>query len=70
MPGASLKNLYLFYPGRVRTNLVWAWGGLRRNQHMIRLQIVEHQGAGLHRNQLDYMRSGELQTFYSSKRGC
>jgi hypothetical protein len=36
---------------------------------MIRFQIVEHYGAGLHRKLLDYMRSGELQTFSSSKRG-
>ncbi len=36
---------------------------------MIRLQIVEHYGAGLHRKLLDYMRSGSLQTFSSSKRG-
>lgn len=36
---------------------------------MIRLQIVEHYGVGLHRKLLQYMRSGELQTFYSSKRG-
>ena len=36
---------------------------------MIRLQIVEHYGEGLHRKLLAYMRSGELQTFYSSKRG-
>jgi hypothetical protein len=36
---------------------------------MIRFQIVEHYGAGLHRKLLDYMRSGELQTFYSTKRG-
>ena len=36
---------------------------------MIRFQIVEHNGAGLHRKLLDYMRSGELQTFSSSKRG-
>jgi hypothetical protein len=36
---------------------------------MIRFQIVEHHGAGLHRKLLDYMRSGELQTFSSSKRG-
>ena len=36
---------------------------------MIRFQIVEHYGAGLHRKLLHYMRSGELQTFSSSKRG-
>lgn len=36
---------------------------------MIRLQIVEHYGAGLHRKLLDCMRSGALQTFSSSKRG-
>ena len=36
---------------------------------MIRLQIFEHYGAGLHRHLLRYMRSGELQMFYSSKRG-
>jgi hypothetical protein len=36
---------------------------------MIRFQIVEHYGAGLHRKLLRYMRSGELQTFSSSKRG-
>ena len=36
---------------------------------MIRLQIVEHYGAGLYRKLLKYMRSGELQTFFSSKRG-
>lgn len=36
---------------------------------MIRLQIVEHYGAGLHRKLLAYMRSGELQTFSSSRRG-
>jgi hypothetical protein len=36
---------------------------------MIRFQIVEHFGAELHRKLLRYMRSGELQTFSSSKRG-
>jgi hypothetical protein len=36
---------------------------------MIRFQIVEHYGAGLYRKLLRYMRSGELQTFSSSKRG-
>jgi hypothetical protein len=36
---------------------------------MIRFQIVEHYGADLHRKLLGYMRSGELQTFSSSKRG-
>ena len=36
---------------------------------MIRFQIVEHYGADLHRKLLRYMRSGELQTFSSSKRG-
>jgi hypothetical protein len=36
---------------------------------MIRFQVVEHNGAGLYRKLLDYMRSGELQTFSSSKRG-
>lgn len=36
---------------------------------MIRFQIVEHYGAGLYRKLLDYMRSGELQTFSSSRRG-
>lgn len=36
---------------------------------MIRFQIVEHYGAGLYRKLLQYMRSGELQTFSSSKRG-
>ena len=36
---------------------------------MIRFQIVEHLGAGLHRSLLDAMKSGQLQTFSSSKRG-
>ena len=36
---------------------------------MIRFQIVEHFGAELHRKLLRYMRSGELQTFSSLKRG-
>jgi hypothetical protein len=36
---------------------------------MIRLQIVEHYGAGLYRKLLNYMRSGSLQTFSSSRRG-
>jgi hypothetical protein len=36
---------------------------------MIRLQIVEHYGAGLYRELLAYMRSGSLQTFSATKRG-
>ena len=36
---------------------------------MIRFQVVEHYGAGLYRNLLRCMRSGELQTFSAAKRG-
>ena len=36
---------------------------------MIRFQIVERYGAGLYRELLAFMRSGELQTFSASKRG-
>ncbi len=36
---------------------------------MIRFQVVERYGAGLYRELLAFMRSGELQTFSASKRG-
>lgn len=36
---------------------------------MIRFQIIEREGADLHRVLIDAMRSGDLQTFYVRKRG-
>ena len=36
---------------------------------MIRLQIVEREGAELHRTLVDAMRSGELRTFKLKRRG-
>jgi hypothetical protein len=36
---------------------------------MIRFQIIERAGANLHRTLLDAMRSGELRTFASTRRG-
>jgi hypothetical protein len=36
---------------------------------MIRFQVIEHEGAGLHRVLLAAMRSGELRTFIVKRRG-
>ena len=37
---------------------------------MIRFQIIQKNGADLHRSLVEAMRSGGLQTFHSSKRGA
>ncbi len=36
---------------------------------MIRFQIVEQRGAGLHKELVRAMREGDLHTFYATKRG-